>query len=211
MSRMVHEFSSPVEDEHEKRYTARVRGDEDHAGQWQGWLEFVPHDGDILLGADRETSQSSYEHLEYWATGLSPHYLRMALGRARPVQKGPPLMAEPAPPPDDFPAAEAGRILEVETLDPALPRALMKATNLPVGRVRRLKGGAILVYEGADAGEGEPTRLSFVVHARDLSEVVTAANWIWTHVRDTNARLRVGGRAVAPESDALVAALAGKG
>lgn len=132
MSRMVHEFSSPVQDGHEKRYTARVRGDEDHAGQWQGWLEFVPHDGDILLGTDRETSQSSYEHLEYWATGL-------------------------------------------------------------------------------DAGEGEPTRHSFVVHARDLSEVVTAANWIWTHVRDTDARLRVGGRAVAPESDALVAALAGKG
>ncbi len=49
MSRMVHEFSSPVERESGTGYTARVRGDEDHTGQWQGWIEFVALDGDRVL------------------------------------------------------------------------------------------------------------------------------------------------------------------
>lgn len=215
MSRMVHEFSSPVGQESGTEYTARVRGDEDHAGQWQGWIEFVSLDGDHVLATDRETSQSTYEHLEYWATGLSPLYLLMALERAYPVEvdvgEGPPLLGEPASPPDEAPAPEAGRRLELRTLDPSLPRMLMRARDLPVGRVRRLTGGALLVYDGADAEEGEPTRHFFTIHVRNRAEAVVAANWIWTHLREGEASIRVDGRDVSVEPHVLVTALADGG
>ncbi len=215
MSRMVHEFSSPVERESGTAYTARVRGDEDHTGQWQGWIEFVALDGDGVLATGRETSQSTYEQLEYWATGLSPLYLLMALERAHPVEvevgEEPPLLEEPVTPPDQGPASEAGRRLEIRTLDPSLPRMLMKAKDLPEGRVRRLKGGALLVYEGADAEQGEPTRHFFTVHFQNPSEAVVAANWIWTHVHDGNATVLVEERDVPVEPHALVTALTDAG
>lgn len=215
MSRMVHEFSSPVERESGTAYTARVRGDEDHTGQWQGWIEFVALDGDRVLATGRETSQSTYEQLEYWATGLSPLYLLMALERAHPMEvevgEAPPLPAEPAPAPDEPPAPETGRRLEIHTLDPSLPRRLMKAQDLPEGRVRRLDGGALLVYEGADAEEGESTRHFFTAHFQNRAEAVVAANWIWTHLRDADATIRVAERDVPAEPHALVTALTGAG
>jgi len=55
----------------------RVRED----GLWEGWLEFVPHDGSTVLRSQRETTQPNLADLEYWATGLTPVYLQGALDR----------------------------------------------------------------------------------------------------------------------------------
>src|SRR4051794_29955514 len=62
-------------------YTAQVCGRVRDDGIWEGWLEFVPHDGSAVLRSARETTQPKASDLEYWATGLTPVYLRGALER----------------------------------------------------------------------------------------------------------------------------------
>jgi hypothetical protein len=69
-------------------YTAQACGAERADGLWEGWLEFVPHDGSIVLRSQRETTQPSLADLQYWAAGLTPVYLEGALERTvapRPV------------------------------------------------------------------------------------------------------------------------------
>jgi hypothetical protein len=85
--------------------------------QWQGWIEFIPIGGNgIVLRSGRETTQPNRQDTEYWATGLTPLYLKGALHRAltplpprvqppelKPAYDGPaPYFAEP-----DVPAAKA--------------------------------------------------------------------------------------------------------
>jgi len=86
-------------------YAAQACGRERADGTWEGWLEFVPHDGSIVLRSQRETTQPSLGDLEYGAAGLSPVYLEGALERTltpRPVVAEPadirPVYEEPAPP-----------------------------------------------------------------------------------------------------------------
>jgi hypothetical protein len=62
-------------------YTAQACGRVREDGIWEGWLEFVPHDGSEVLRSTRETTQPNQTALEYWATGLTPVYLRGALER----------------------------------------------------------------------------------------------------------------------------------
>jgi hypothetical protein len=85
--------------------------------QWQAWIEFIPvgEDG-IVLRSGRETTQPNRQNAEYWATGLTPVYLKGALHRAltplpprvqppelKPAYDGPaPYFAEP-----DVPVAKA--------------------------------------------------------------------------------------------------------
>jgi hypothetical protein len=64
-----------------RRYTAQACGGKRADGLWEGWLEFVPHDGSIALRSQRETTQPSLADLEYWAAGLTPVYLEGALAR----------------------------------------------------------------------------------------------------------------------------------
>ena len=86
MSKIVHEFSNPVPTPEGVLHTARVLG-EQADGHWHGSLEFTPHGGGPPLRTGRETSQTTYEQLEYWASGLSPDYLDMAFRRATPVEQ----------------------------------------------------------------------------------------------------------------------------
>jgi hypothetical protein len=59
-----------------------VYGSQRRDGTWIGWLEFSnPLAG--KLRTDRETTQSKFEDLTYWASGLEPVYLDGALKRAR--------------------------------------------------------------------------------------------------------------------------------
>src|SRR5262245_58882209 len=62
-------------------FTAQACGREREGGLWEGWLEFVPHDGSAVLRSQRETTQPNLVDLEYWATGLTPIYLQGALER----------------------------------------------------------------------------------------------------------------------------------
>ena len=62
-------------------YVAQACGRERDDGIWEGWLEFVPDDGSVVLRSQRETTQPNQTALEYWASGLTPIYLKGALER----------------------------------------------------------------------------------------------------------------------------------
>ena len=79
---LVHTFSDPFRAEDGTTYTVRVVGQGRSDGTWIGWLEFVGDDGHIARRTARETTQSSQEHLAYWATGLQPSYFEGAFSRA---------------------------------------------------------------------------------------------------------------------------------
>jgi hypothetical protein len=65
-------------------YQARAVGRLGDDGLWEGWLEFIPVDeNQEVLVSGVETTQPEREHLEYWATGLTPVFLEGALHRAR--------------------------------------------------------------------------------------------------------------------------------
>jgi len=98
------QFVDPVLDEDGRAYTARACGAEMPDGRWQGWVEFVPADGEEPIRSRRETTQPNRTDAQYWATGLTPVYLEGALRRAlNPVRLSPaPIIA---PPIFDGPAA----------------------------------------------------------------------------------------------------------
>jgi hypothetical protein len=74
-------------------YTAQACGRQRDDGMWEGWLEFVPDDGSVVLRSRRETTQPNLADLEYWATGITPVYLKGALER---TLTPPPVAAERA-------------------------------------------------------------------------------------------------------------------
>jgi hypothetical protein len=49
---------------------------------WEAWLVFFSLRTGRALATDRETTQSTREHVIYWATGLTETYLQGALERA---------------------------------------------------------------------------------------------------------------------------------
>ena len=82
MAEVLRSFDTAVSDE-SGAYHARVVGRSAEDGMWEGWLEFVPLDGGEPLVGPVESRQPAFDHLTYWATGLSPVYLEGALHRAR--------------------------------------------------------------------------------------------------------------------------------
>ena len=62
-------------------YVAQACGRERDDGIWEGWLEFVPDDDSLVLRSQRETTQPNRTAIEYWASGLTPIYLKGALER----------------------------------------------------------------------------------------------------------------------------------
>ena len=87
MAEVLTEFESSVYDENGREFIARACGRECADGHWEGWLEFVPFDGGVVIRSARETTQPNRVDTEYWATGLTPIYLEGALRRAlEPVQ-----------------------------------------------------------------------------------------------------------------------------
>jgi len=65
------------------RYAVRLYGDERADGTWVGWIEFEDTATGVTLRTGRETTQSSWEQLAYWASGLEPSYFDGAFARAR--------------------------------------------------------------------------------------------------------------------------------
>ena len=80
---VVAELPQPVYDGTGTEYVPRVLGRERFDGTWEGWLEFVALGSATVLQTGRETTQSKYEDLAYWARGLEPIYVRGAFDRAR--------------------------------------------------------------------------------------------------------------------------------
>jgi hypothetical protein len=83
MAEVLASFDTPVRDELGD-YHARVVGRHADDGMWEGWLEFVPVDGDgVILVGSVESRQPERHDLVYWAGGLTPVFLEGALNRAR--------------------------------------------------------------------------------------------------------------------------------
>jgi hypothetical protein len=214
MSELIQEFTSEVRDGPGSRYTARVRGDTDSTGHWQGWLEFLPRDGGPALQTGRETTQSTKEHLRYWASGLSPTYLEAALRRAQRTQS-----PNPAPPPPlEDPRYDAATIrgdhpgstvieMELETIDPSLPLRFMHKPELRVGQVRRVPGGGIVVYDGVEAPDGKPSRHRFLVQYGSENAAAVLANHLWSDLHEDGVSIRIRGRQVPITNHDLAEAL----
>ena len=105
MARVVSIYQTPLQPPDGPIYLAQACGLERDDGMWEGWFEFVPHDGSAVLRSERETTQPTLADLEYWATGITPVYLEGALERTLtpppvvvelPVTE--PVYDEPAPP-----------------------------------------------------------------------------------------------------------------
>ena len=79
---LIHELAEPFVAPDGHAYNVRVYGREREDGTWIGWLEF---DNPLLarLSTERETTQSKFEDVSYWAKGLEPIYLEGAFERAR--------------------------------------------------------------------------------------------------------------------------------
>jgi hypothetical protein len=87
MAEVFMEFESTIRDDSGREYVARACGRECDDGHWEGWLEFVPLQGGVVVRSGRETTQPNRVDTEYWATGLTPIFLEGALRRAlEPVQ-----------------------------------------------------------------------------------------------------------------------------
>jgi hypothetical protein len=65
-----------------ERYVARAYMARLPGGLWEAWLVFFSLRTGEALATDRETTQSTRQHVLYWATGLGPTYLLGALERA---------------------------------------------------------------------------------------------------------------------------------
>jgi hypothetical protein len=203
MSELIQEFTAEVRDGPGSTYTARVRGDTDTTEHWQGWLEFLPRDGGPALQTGRETTQSTREHLRYWASGLSPTYLEAALRRAQRTSSPNP----PAPPPLEDPRYDAARIrgddpgstvieMEMQTIDPSLPLRFMHKPELRTGQVRRVPGGGIIVYDGVDGPEGKASRHRFLVQYGSENAAAVLANHLWSDLHEDGVTLWIRGRQV---------------
>jgi hypothetical protein len=87
MAEVFMEFESTIRDDSGREYIARACGRECDDGHWEGWLEFLPLDGGVIVRSGRETTQPNRVDTEYWASGLTPIFLEGALRRAlEPVQ-----------------------------------------------------------------------------------------------------------------------------
>ena len=78
---LLYEYSEPFRIPTGESFVVRAYGQERSDGTWIGWLTFVGTDGQVMRTA-RETTQSTHEHLVYWATGLQQSFLEGAFDRA---------------------------------------------------------------------------------------------------------------------------------
>jgi hypothetical protein len=137
-------------------YIAQACGRERDDRIWEGWLEFVPDDGSVVLRSQRETTQPNRTAIEYWASGLTPIYLKGALERTLTpplVAVDPPAVAAvyDAPAPSQVPPSTGPREPE-PVLDPFSVYA--KGEDLPRRQLAALSRRHLIAiitgYELAD-------------------------------------------------------------
>jgi hypothetical protein len=120
MAEVLVDYENTIAGADGSRWAARACGRRGAINMWEGWIEFVPLDLDQKpIRSTRETTQPSREDLLYWATGLTPVYLRGALTRAleapltRPTpRRVRPHFEGPAPSIVDRPLPRAHAILD---------------------------------------------------------------------------------------------------
>lgn len=83
--RFVHQHSDYIASPDGRRYVAQVYARERDDHSWEAWCVFFPAKGDDYVTTGRETTQSTFDAIRYWASGLTHHYFEGALDRARSV------------------------------------------------------------------------------------------------------------------------------
>jgi hypothetical protein len=96
--RLVHQHGDYITAENGDRYVAQVYTDRAEDGMWEGWCVFFPDPkrGDDPVVSDRETTQSSYDAVRYWASGLTHVYYEGALDRVLTRDPGGALQRHPS-------------------------------------------------------------------------------------------------------------------
>ena len=79
---LVRQYTPPLRAARGARYVAQAYMAQQPGGLWEAWLVFFSLRTGNALATDRETTQSTREHVLYWATGLGRTYLQGALQRA---------------------------------------------------------------------------------------------------------------------------------
>jgi len=116
MAEILRTFDEPVRDQ-SGSYYARVVGRLAADRMWEGWLEFISEDATQPepLTTAIESRQPERDHLEYWASGLTPVYAEGALSRARrPVTVRTRIIEEPL---SDRPAVKSATRIVREVAD----------------------------------------------------------------------------------------------
>jgi hypothetical protein len=166
MAEVLLSFDAPVADE-SGTYHARVVGRRADDEMWEGWLEFDPidHPGETIVGPV-ETRQPEYEHLTYWATGLTPVYLEGALHRAR------------------RPLVVRTRVVEEAVSDAPAPRAVVVPAGPPLrGREAVLDPFEVARQSGLEVLEQElhalnRPRLTNIIAEYDLNPRGEDIEWM---------------------------------
>jgi hypothetical protein len=166
MAEVLLAFDAPVTDE-SGAYHARVVGRHAEDGMWEGWLEFDPVDrvGATVVGPV-ESRQPEREHLDYWATGLTPIYLEGALHRARR-----PLVVRTRVVEEAVSAAPAPRAVVV----PAAPRTLRREAVLDPFEVAENSGLDVL---GQELRALNRPRLLNIIDDFELNPAAEPIDWM---------------------------------
>jgi hypothetical protein len=83
MAEVLVEYDTVIVAEDGSRWVAQACGRPGRGSIWEGWIEFVPLDPERHPErGPRESTQPNHDDLVYWATGLTPTYLKGALTRA---------------------------------------------------------------------------------------------------------------------------------
>jgi hypothetical protein len=113
-------------------YHARVYGAIDPDGMWGAWIVFFPRGGGRVISTSRETTQSNFDQLRYWASGLTHLYLHGALERALSLQPEEQLVREL----ERLEREETAAELRAETLEAAADSARADADLAAIARTR---------------------------------------------------------------------------
>lgn len=88
--RFVHQHAEYVTAADGRNYVAQVYATEHDGRSWDAWCAFFPEKGDDFVVGGRETTQSSFDSVRYWASGLTHRYFEGALDRALAGGEAPP-------------------------------------------------------------------------------------------------------------------------
>lgn len=183
MSEVLIEYDTVLTADDSGRWAARACGRPGSGTIWEAWLEFIPLDaGARPQRSRRESTQPSRESLIYWATGLTPVYLKGALERtlAGPLRRPIPRRIEPlfeGPAPEVEPAAPAPAAPHV-ILDPFAVHAQgedLLAKQLDALDVPRLRDIAVAyeIMRASDASVATRAELTAAILAAARVEAAT--------------------------------------
>jgi hypothetical protein len=180
MAQVFTEFEATVSDENGREFIARACGRECDDGHWEGWLEFVPLDGGVVIRSARETTQPNRVDTEYWATGLTGIYLEGALKRAlEPVQVVERVIdAEPV---YDGPAQPERRIVSVSGARMVRARPVLnpfevaeQGEDILRGQLNALDGPRLRDIIRSFAFAGDDTAALMRLSAAELTDIIIA-------------------------------------